>query len=117
MDIRTDQKLTKLSTKLIFEVVDMRGQHRFPNSQNGYIFRWKGAYGLNQTEGSFVVRISPMNPEEWRIDQLRRNLTSDAIYGPNQEVTFPTKEAAAQALEMYVKGKYTRGTLLQIATP
>lgn len=101
MVIKPGTKITTLGTSLTFKVWDHRGVYGFPNDQRGFVFRYDHLFpGASRME---VYTIQADANWDWQIKYTPWVGPIEVICGPYDESCWPTNEAAAQALEWYLK--------------
>lgn len=107
MNIKPNQKTTKLGTDLIFGIVDVRGSAGFPNDQRGFVFihiedrtiQCKNTGLPIHRKARYHIRTAA-DESGWRIDLSPVYGPLETVYGlgEGRPTHWTTAKQAAQAL-------------------
>lgn len=99
-----------------FETIDMRGKNGFPVDERGFVFVHKDERLVHcrhtglpvQLRDTYLIRT---DNEGWRIDRQDYGPLFEAVYGPNRESHFSTKQEAVAALAAHLEKVASRAVI------
>ena len=103
MVIKPGIKSTTLGTGLTFKVRDHRGTYGFPGDQCGFVFRYD--HPIPDTSRMEVYTIQADIDRDWHVNYTPWTGPKEVVCGPHEESYWSTNEAAARALEWYLKSR------------